>query len=84
MRRPHEWLCRPALQISFAGAQVPRSASPPPLDSGTTDPTLSPLAAQLKRFGYIVVLAALLAWGFVAVVLSSRGSAHVALPPSGP
>jgi len=38
----------------------------------------------LKRFGYIVVLAALLAWGFVAVVLSSRGSAHVALPPSGP
>lgn len=38
----------------------------------------------MTRFGYSVLMVAVLAWVIVAVVLSSRGSAKVELPPSGP
>ncbi|HUA10728.1 MAG TPA: arylsulfotransferase family protein [Solirubrobacteraceae bacterium] len=38
----------------------------------------------MKRFGYSVLLVAVLAWVIVAVVLSAKGSAKVELPPSGP
>ncbi len=38
----------------------------------------------MTRFGYSVLLVAVLAWVIVAVVLSGRGSAKVDLPPSGP